>query len=266
VESDELRPAGPPAGRPPAGPSGTTGTPTDRHSPPAAAPRRRGGRSGGWLRRWLEALLIAVLFMTFVATSVGIEGGSMEPTLSDGERALVPRFETWAVRGGLKAWQPGDVVYFRSPSAAPRTLLERLTGGPFLIKRVVAVEGQLVELRRGVLMVDGRAVEAGAVGPLQAAVSAGPTLVPEDHLYVLGDNRSPLGSHDSRAFGPVPVSSVAGRASWVVWPPIRDDANGGRSLNVRPIPRLRSAASAEPSDRQPAERPGAPGAVATSGP
>ncbi len=225
--------------------------------PESSRPAR--GRPGGWLRRWSEALIVAVLLVTFVATTVGIEGASMAPTLLDGERALVPRFETWAVRSGLQDWQVGDVVYFRSPGAAPRTLLERLTGGPFLIKRVVAVEGQLVELRRGVLMVDGRAVETTAVSPLQAAVSAGPTLVPQGHLYVLGDNRSPLGSHDSRAFGPVPVGSVAGRASWVVWPPVRG-ADGSWSLNLRPIPRLREPPAQHSDESHSAGRPAASGA------
>jgi signal peptidase I len=47
-------------------------------------------------------------------------------------------------------------------------------------------------------------------------------VVPQEHYYIMGDNRSPNGSEDSRYFGPVPMMSVAGRASAVIWPPRRD--------------------------------------------
>lgn len=197
-------------------------------------------REASWLRRWAEALVIAFLVVTFVATTVGIEGNSMTPTLLDGERTLVPRYETWAVRLGLRAWRVDDVVYFRAPGDAPRTLLERLTGGPYVIKRVVATGGQSVAFERGRLLVDGAPVHtpSGLAHPF-GTITRSETLVPEGQLYVLGDDRSPLGSRDSRAFGPVPVASVAGRAAWVVWPPLRRDAAGQWHLNVRRVPRRR---------------------------
>jgi signal peptidase I len=47
-------------------------------------------------------------------------------------------------------------------------------------------------------------------------------VVPEDHYFVMGDNRSPNGSEDSRYFGPVPATSIAGKASAVIWPPKRE--------------------------------------------
>jgi len=98
---------------------------------------------------------------------------------------------------------------------------------------VVAIAGQTVELRRGRLWVDGVAVaEPYLAGGPMSVPSLAPTVVPSDHLYVLGDNRSPLASRDSRAFGPVPLGQVAGRASWVVWPPWRSDADGHRSWNL----------------------------------
>ena len=237
-----------------------TGTPTvepeveDAGAPVPSRVRHR----GGWLRRWAEALVVALLLVTFVATTVGIEGGSMAPSLLDGERALVPRYETWAVRLGLRTWQSDDVVYFRAPSDAPRNLVDRLTGGPFLIKRVVATGGQTVELRHGALLVDGERRDEPFTGALPAAsFSLGPTLVPVGHLFVLGDNRTPLGSRDSRAFGPVALSSVAGRAAWVVWPLVRARPDGAWAWNVRRVPRRRRAAGS----RRPASPPALAAAV-----
>lgn len=196
-----------------------------------------------WLRRWAEALVVALLLVTFVATTVGIEGRSMAPSLLDGERALVPRYETWAVRLGIHAWQHDDVVYFRAPNDTPRNLIDRLTGGPFLIKRVVATGGQTVELRHGTLLVDAQPRDEPFTDALPAAsFTLGPTLVPEGHLFVLGDNRAPLGSRDSRAFGPIAGSSVAGRAAWVVWPLVRVHPGGTWAWNVRRVPRRRPPA------------------------
>ena len=188
------------------------------------------------LRRWAETLVIALLIVTFGATTVGIEGSSMAPSLQDGDRAFVPRYETWLGRLGATSLQYGDVVYFRAPGDEPRSLLERLTGGPFLIKRVVARGGDVVELRGGRLIVNGSALDEPYLGNGPAAsVTIAPTVVPEDHVFVLGDNRAPLGSRDSRAFGAVPASSVGGRAAWVVWPPFRSDERGALGWNVRPV-------------------------------
>ncbi len=208
------------------------------------APRERGGP----LRRWAEALVVAVIFVTFGATTVGIEGRSMEPTLRDGERALVPRYETWSVRLGAGAWDPGDVVYFRAPGDAPRNVLERVLGGPFVIKRVVAVDGQEVALEQGRLLVDGRPSDDPVARDAPfGSFTMGPTRVPPEHVFVLGDNRTPLASRDSRAFGPVPVANVAGRAAWVIWPPLRRGADGAWSWNVRRIPRSRGTRAGDRS-------------------
>ncbi len=191
------------------------------------------GRLAGSLLRTFLVLVLGLAVANFGFTTVGVEGASMAPTLHDGDRAWVPRFETWLERLDLRSWAAGDVVYFRPPGSSPQTWVDRLTGGPFLIKRVVAVAGQTVELRRGRLFVDDEAVAEPYIGGSGFVSSHAPERVPPDHLFVLGDNRSPLASRDSRAFGPVPLEAVAGRASWVVWPPWRTGADGDRWWNVR---------------------------------
>jgi signal peptidase I len=186
------------------------------------------------LRRAAAILGLGLLVAAFGVTTVGIDGSSMTPTLRDGERAWVPRYETWWQRLDQKSWRPGDVVYFRVPGAQPRSWLERLSGGPYVIKRIVAVEGQAVELRRGRLWIDGAPVtEPYLEGSPVTVTSRAVEVVPPGHVFVLGDNRAPLASRDSRAFGPVPADRVAGRAAWVVWPWWRAEGDGGWRWNVR---------------------------------
>ena len=152
----------------------------------------------------------------------------MVPTLHDGDRAWVPRYETWLVRWGLRAWRPGEVVYFRPPGVKPVTWLDRVQGGPFLIKRVIAGPGATVEVRGGVVWVDGAPLTERYLDGSGSRASRAPVVVPPGHVFVLGDNRAPLASRDSRAFGPVPVGNVAGRASLVIWPLFVRDDDGWR--------------------------------------
>lgn len=194
-----------------------------------AAEGRARGR--GWLRQLIEALVVAVLVTTFLVTSVGISGSSMTPSLHDGERVLVPRFETWLHRLGIGAFGRGDIVYFPSPR-------ER---GPLcpvfcthLIKRVVAIEGDTVAIRAGQLIVNGEALAEPYLGGAWRGSSELPEqVVPPGHVFVLGDNRGPFGSVDSRAFGPVPTRELEGRAAAVIWPLLRRDDAGRWAWNPR---------------------------------
>lgn len=181
------------------------------------------------LRPIVEALVIAFLVVTFVVNTVGISGASMRPTLHDGERALVPKYEVWLRRLGFGHYQRGEIVYFRAPSdyngATRRVPLLGLDYRPFLIKRIVATEGDHLHMENGQLYVNGRAVKEPYLGSSwQGSDSFAELVVPPDHVFVLGDNRSPLGSVDSRRFGPIPVSSIAGRAVAIIWPPLRREA------------------------------------------
>jgi signal peptidase I len=195
-------------------------------------PRPRGGWRAS-LAQVVVVLALGVLTAVFVVTTVGIDGVSMAPTLSDGDRALVPRFETWWHRRTATTWSSGDVVYFRPPGSDARGWVDRLTGGPFLIKRVVAVGGETVALERGRLLVDGvRVPEPYLEGTPVTVASMAPVPVPAGTVFVLGDNRAPLASRDSRAFGPVPIERVAGRAAWVVWPWWRQGDDGLWRWNV----------------------------------
>lgn len=193
-------------------------------------------RFRGWLRAILDASLAAVLLMVFVVSGVAISGDSMEPTLRDGERALVPRYEIWLRRLGVGEFARGDVVFFPSPEQPPGALCPVLC--THLIKRIVAVAGDTVAISRGQLLVNGQAVTEPYLGSgWHGSFSMEQQLVPEDHVFVLGDNRLPYGSFDSRAFGPIPTSRIEGRAAWVVWPLLTRDEEGRLRWNPRRVAR-----------------------------
>jgi signal peptidase I len=192
----------------------------------------RSGQRGARLRMWLrrEALpLVCLLGLLLVARSslanhYYVPSGSMEPTLLPGDRVVVDMrayglrvpFTQWAVWSG-DAPTRGDVVVFRSPSDGIR-----------LIKRVVAVGGDRVDLIDGRLAINGTplAVDHDApenFGDVQVTLNldagGGPDLddlrVPDGQVLVLGDHRG--ASIDGRYFGFVPAAAIYGQARGVFW-------------------------------------------------
>jgi signal peptidase I len=201
------------------------------HDDPGSV-KQKPGQAGGW-RSTLLTVLLAVLFSYFGFTSVGISGDSMLPALHSGERALVPRWETWLHRAGQGEFRQGDIVFFARPGSSAVLCPFRCE---YLIKRIVATGGETVALVDGRLYVNSELQsEPYLGGSWRGSASLPPLVVPEGTVFVLGDNRAPYGSFDSRSFGPVPVSSLVGRTSAVIWPLLRRDAAGGWHWNPRSL-------------------------------
>ena len=149
----------------------------------------------------LPAVLIALLVNVFVAEAVSIEDGpSMQPNLYRGDRMLTEK-----VSYHFHAPRRGDVVVVDRPGQQKT-----------LVKRVIAVAGETIEVRGGHAWVNGQPIDEPWVEQF-GGPGYGPEVVPEDHVFILGDNRAV--SHDSRAIGPVPVDSVRGHVVLVYWPP-----------------------------------------------
>lgn len=176
-----------------------------------------------------SALVIAFLLKTFVAQAFYIPSGSMIPTLEVGDRVVVSR-----VAYDVHDPRRGDVVVFEAPHGDTAgddgdggLLPVRLLRGFFetvgltqpstedFIKRVVGLPGETVEGRDGRLYIDAQPLEEPYLEGLSFGDFA-PTTVPDDHLWVMGDNRAH--SSDSRVFGAIPEDSVVGRAMARVWP------------------------------------------------
>jgi signal peptidase I len=176
--------------------------------------RRLGRQAAEWVLVLAVAGAAAFVIRSFVVQRFFISGPSMLPTMHDGDQILVWKL---AYRFG----QPGrgDVVVFDRI-----TTDGAIVQHDDLIKRVVATEGEVVEIRGCSVFVDGAAIEEPYLAgdppddPVERCrmPDMDPVTVPEGDIFVMGDNRSE--SFDSRMFGPVDSHQVVGRAIAVIWP------------------------------------------------
>lgn len=121
----------------------------------------------------------------------------MAPTLPGGALVLVVRPGLDRILGQRGGHAPGDIVIAAVP-------------GGLSIKHVAAVGPATVTFDDGVLSVDGRVIPA-RYEELAGATTLDPVTVAAGELYLLGEDRRPLASRDSRDFGPVPSAAVRGR-------------------------------------------------------
>jgi len=200
-----------------------------------------------WWRKEIRPLLILALILFSLRSSLAdwndVPTGSMKPTILEGDRVFVNKlaydlkvpFTTWHVAEWSNP-QRGDIVVFFSPHDGQR-----------LVKRVIGLPGDTVELRNNILILNGQPVEYQPLAeevvsdlapseregrvfaterlPGQTHVVAGnpavparrsfaPYRVPEGHYFMMGDNRDD--SFDSRYYGPVKRKAIVGRATSVV--------------------------------------------------
>lgn len=200
-----------------------------------------------WWRKDLRPLLILALILFSIRSSIAdwnvVPSGSMRPTILEGDRVFVNKLaydlKVPFTTLHLAQWgdpQRGDIVVFYSPHDGKR-----------LIKRVVGLPGDTIELRKNTLVINGAEVEyrpiaeellrdipsadrAGRVfateklpgqahavaghPALRAPRDFGPYLVPEGQYFMMGDNRDD--SYDSRYWGAVERIRIIGRATAVV--------------------------------------------------
>ena len=146
----------------------------------------------------------------------------MESTLHVGDRVLVNK---WSYR--LHDVHRGDVVVFTKPKDEPASNINDL------IKRVIGLPGETVTIANNHVYINGHQLnepylDAGAVSVAVpgtwACTPQAPCKIPKGQVWVMGDNRTD--SEDSRYFGPIPESSVVGRAFFRIWPLNRIGTSG----------------------------------------
>ena len=180
--------------------------PTTAEEQDLPAPRHPPGRAFvRFVRELLEtilpALLIALLINVFIGQATRVEGQSMEPNLHSEQRLVVEKL-SYRFHGP----QRFDIVVLKMPSQ----------GEELLIKRVIGLPGETVEIRDGQVYVDGTLLEEPFTDQSTHPGRNSTVTVPPLHIYVMGDNRDR--SNDSRSFGPVPIDNVVGRAWLSYWP------------------------------------------------
>ena len=166
-----------------------------------------GDKRTGILRFLLDVvetlILSVVLFAAINAVSarIRVDGASMEPTLQSGEFVIVNKLAYILGRPAI-----GDVIVFHFPRDPEQEY----------IKRVIGLPGDHVEVLGGQVYVNGQPLVEDYIA---AAPAYGDNTwnVPEDALFVLGDNRN--NSSDSHNWGYVPLDYVIGKAVIVYWPP-----------------------------------------------
>jgi len=175
-------------------------------------------------REWVESIIIAVILAlvirAFVVQAFKIPSGSMIPTFQVGDRIFVNKFLYGAKipftdmrLPALRQPKRGDIIVFRSPE----------DGKKDFVKRLIATEGETVEIRDGKIYVDNKVVyepasisgvyyyNCGDYGGQSQVVK-----VPKDSYYALGDNSS--SSRDSRYWGFVPKKNLIGKVIVIYWP------------------------------------------------
>jgi len=160
-----------------------------------------------WALVVIIALVVALGVRTFLLAHFVVEGSSMYSTLESGDRVFVNK-----VSYRLHDPNRGDVVVLHEI---------RGTAERDLIKRVIAVGGEEVEIRSCEVRIGGQLLvepylDPTVVTPGNCGGDFGPILVPEGTVFVMGDNRA--GSQDSRTLGPVLLDDIVGRAFVVFWP------------------------------------------------
>lgn len=182
--------------------------------------------AGGW-RGLLGTFVLAAILFALISTSFQnfqVEGSSMHPTVQDGEFLVVnkaayrrfdlPHWLQWVPfldRNGNGKIAPfgspkrGDVIVFHLPQREERNL----------IKRVIGLPGETIEIRRGVVYINGKRLEEKYLQRLGER-SLPPQKVPDDHYFVIGDER--VASFDSRDWGPLPRREIIGKAWFSYWP------------------------------------------------
>lgn len=179
----------------------------------------------GVVREYAEAAVIAVilalLIRTFVVQAFKIPSGSMEPTLLVGDHILVNKFiygvKIPFIRNTIipiSTPQRDDVIVFIYPHDTSKDYIKRVIGLPGdrieIFDRKININGTLYDDKHGVYS------EVRNGGSLNMTTKPNrPIIVPENHLFVMGDNRDH--SSDSRVWGFVPLKSVKGKAFIIYW-------------------------------------------------
>lgn len=163
-----------------------------------------------WVKYLIVVIVICLCFR-LVYTPVTVQGGSMEPTLQDGDRVIVSK---------LDDIERFDQVIFHAPDIANQNY----------IKRVIGLPGDSIEVIDGTLYINSKQVDEPYLKDIKEDLPSGEYLtenftlsevtkqkkVPEGKIFVLGDNR--LYSNDSRYYGFISIEQVIGKVNAKIWP------------------------------------------------
>lgn len=171
----------------------------------------------------LAAFVVAMAINVFIFQPTRVEGQSMEPTLHNGDKVILNKLpHTFRSEPDY-----GDIIVIDSRVEKPRSIKDDiqdiLTNNIvvvlisqkskqeeiFWVKRVVGKPGDVLEFKSGKVIRNGEILEEPYIKEQMRYAARDKIIVPEGHVYVMGDNRN--FSKDSRSIGPVPIDHVIGK-------------------------------------------------------
>lgn len=161
-----------------------------------------GKEIGEWVRSLLLAVVVALVLRTFAFTFIFVDGDSMVDTLHNGDILFVTMFDHYVGQG----YDRGQVVICNYPGAKG-----------YRVKRVIGLPGEVLELRQGVVYINGQEYPEDYLGS-EKLQDLGPITLGDEEYYCMGDNR--YWSRDSRSpdVGPIPEGEIRGVARARIFP------------------------------------------------
>jgi signal peptidase I len=159
-----------------------------------------------WVIMGLIVITLAVAVNQYGVSLSVVSGTSMQPTLENGDRLLVSKWQLLFAQPHL-----GDVITFEDPEEK----------GRYLVKRVVGVPGDTIEIRNGMLYRNGNLIREPYINISIQDGNFGPEQVMPGKVFVMGDNRHRYASRDSRyqSVGLVPYGLINGKVEFIIWRP-----------------------------------------------
>jgi signal peptidase I len=146
-------------------------------------------------------IIIALLLRLFIIEVIKVVGESMEPTLMNEELVLIEKVG----------------YYFSEPSRFDIVIFEREGEVELLVKRVIGLAGETVEIINGEIYINGEKLKDDTFYKEKLNYDFPAVTVPKGKIFVMGDNRG--NSKDSRYFGSIEISRIRGRGILIIWPP-----------------------------------------------
>lgn len=154
-----------------------------------------------YLKSVVIAVILAFFLKSFFFETIVVEGKSMQPTLSTEDRVFISKLE---YNLNLKSFERGDIIVFEAPDKDAS-----------YIKRVIGLPGDIVKVEDGSVFVNGERLEENYINEHSYTISDNKDkeiLVGDEEIFVIGDNRDPGASKDSRRFGSIKQESIRGKA------------------------------------------------------
>lgn len=160
----------------------------------------KSGRLATLLFPFILAIVIALCLRLFVFELVRVEGPSMQPTLEDNELLFVEKVSK----------------LFSTPNRYDVVICHYDDSNTNYVKRVIGLPGETISIVDGKPYINGEPLEDDFYGSGLKPHDMDPVTIPDDCIFVMGDNRA--NSKDSVSIGPIPTKYIVGRAVFIVWP------------------------------------------------